>query len=113
MITVFSWLIIALSVSIFGLYCRTMVLGVNDVSVGFYDTCEYYYALNERHGVHDPPTCLQEKRFDIERAVKMSAILVDEPSTGDLDEYTLTPADSTTVHPMWNTDHVALGDMCG
>lgn len=95
------------------MYCSNMAFGWTDRSNQFYDACDYYYSLNERLNVIDPPTWLQEKRFDIERARAMSPIVKDLLKPNDLDRYTVSPAPSTTVHPTWNTDHIALGDMCG
>lgn len=105
-----AWLIIALSISVFGLYCRSVIAGGGVENVDFYDACDYYYGLNDRTNVRDPPVWLQEKRFDLARAARMS--MIEENPPAELDRYTTLPAKSTTVHVAWNVDHVTLGDMC-
>lgn len=110
MIAVFSFMIIALSVSVFGLYCRSTVVGSGSENIDFYNACDYYYKLNERLNIQDPQPWLQEKRFDMTRAKRMSNVQKDPPH--GLEDYTFLPDESTTVCPTWDVDHVALGDMC-
>lgn len=112
MFTPFAWIIAALSLSTFGMYCSTMVFGWTDRSSEFFDTCDYYYSLNDRLGIVDPPTWLQEKRFDLDRARKMSPIQKELPDPDGFNRYALRPSESTVVHPTWNKDNVVLGDMC-
>lgn len=112
MFTPLAWIVTLLSLSAFGMYCSTMVFGWTDYSSDFYDTCDYYYTLNDRLGVIDPVPWLQEKRFDLARARKMSPIVKDLPDPEGLARYALRPAASTVVHPTWNSSEIGLGDMC-